>query len=93
MSVRRCQREVDSVEFAEWKGMQKLEPYGDEWRQAAIVAWIIARVNTKRSRKVKVEDFMPDLYKPELGKSELAQKTTMIFAGLKKLKDKKRGGN
>lgn len=59
MSVRRCQQEVDSAEFAEWIAYYDLEPFGYDRHDVghAIVASTIANVFSKRRHKVV--DFMP----------------------------------
>lgn len=38
MSLRRCKSEIDAKEFASWKAYYRLEPWGDDWQQAAMIA-------------------------------------------------------
>lgn len=59
MSVKRCMREVDSEEFAEWMDEYDASPFGEERAdlRSAIVA--CALVNAWGG-KCKVKDFMPD---------------------------------
>lgn len=37
-SVKRCKDEIDALEFAEWKVTYRIEPWGDDWQQAATIA-------------------------------------------------------
>lgn len=64
MSVKRCMREVDSPEFAEWMAYSTHEPFGPERedQRAGMIAALIANVNRdtkKRSEPYDVEDFFP----------------------------------
>lgn len=64
MSVKRCMREIDSQEFAEWMAYSLYEPFGPERedQRAGMVAALIANVNRdekKRSEPYDVEDFFP----------------------------------
>jgi hypothetical protein len=54
----------------------KLEPFGDEWRQTALVAWMQSQQLRMRKR-MKIDDFMP--YKPRLTKQEVAAKLNQFF--------------
>ncbi|KVN31725.1 hypothetical protein WT11_01120 [Burkholderia stagnalis] len=59
MSVRRCQAEVDSAEFAEWLAYGSIERFGpvmDDLRMGAIAAAIY---NVNRDTKLRVEPFGP----------------------------------
>lgn len=62
MSLKRCQREVDSAEFVAWQAYSLLDPFGAEradWR-AGMVAATIANVNRGRTtRPYHPRDFMP----------------------------------
>ena len=65
MSVRQCQQEISSREFAEWIAYNRLEPFGERRAdlRTGIVASVIANVNRdkkKRSKPFKAEEFMPE---------------------------------
>ena len=64
MSVREAQQRIDSAEFAEWQAFALLEPFGDEWRQAATIAHVTAAVWAGK-KSPKVEAFMPATLRPE----------------------------
>jgi len=63
MSVRRCQQEVDSAEFAEWLAYGNIERFGpamDDLRMGGIAAAIY---NVNRDTKQRPEPFGPaDLF-------------------------------
>lgn len=64
MSVKRCMREVDSAEFAEWMAYSIHEPFGPERedQRAGMIAALIANVNRdpkQRAQPYNVEDFFP----------------------------------
>ncbi|HEV3416655.1 MAG TPA: hypothetical protein VG056_07580 [Pirellulales bacterium] len=44
-------------QFAEWREYYQLEPFGDDWRQTALLAFISARKGG--ARHCTIEDFMP----------------------------------
>ena len=50
---------MDSNELSEWMAFHNIEPFGDEWRQTALVTMWIALQATQGKQKVKLEDFMP----------------------------------
>lgn len=89
MSVKRCQREVDSAEFAEWMAYSMHEPFGPERedQRAGVVAALIANVNRdskRRSEPYDVEDFFPrwgaepeEAEKPDLQSKLMAWAKTM----------------
>lgn len=64
MSVKRCMREVDSPEFAEWMAYSMIEPFGPdrEDERAGMIAALIANVNRDpklRPEPYDVDDFFP----------------------------------
>jgi hypothetical protein len=62
MSVRRCQQEVDGVEFLEWLEYWRQEPWGEERadHRAGVISAVIANVNRgKNSPMFRPADFMP----------------------------------
>ena len=53
---------LTSKQIAEWVAFYSLEPFGNEWRQAAVIASTIAEANRnekKRSKPFTPDDFMP----------------------------------
>lgn len=62
-SIRECQENVSSTEFAEWQAYDMLEPFGSD-RQAAYFGTIAATIaNTQRSKQsdkvFQWHDFFP----------------------------------
>lgn len=75
MSLKRCMREVDSAEFAEWMAYCVWEPFGPERedQRAGMVAALIANVNRdpkQRPTPYDVEDFFPRYGEPEIEETE-----------------------
>lgn len=56
-SVRELQQRIDSAEFAEWLAAYEIEPWGDDWRQTAVLQATLINVNCKK--KLRVEDCLP----------------------------------
>lgn len=55
---------ISAIEFAHWIEFYRLEPFGEEWRQAAQAAWApIAATGSKKESggHWEVNDFMPCL--------------------------------
>jgi len=44
-------------EFRQWQIMQRIEPFGDDWLQAGVIAAKIHNVNCKE--KIKPSDMIP----------------------------------
>lgn len=64
MSVARCMEEVDGEEFTRWQAYWKVEPFGQEWQQTALICLVMASAWSKKgSGEWKLEDFLP--IKPE----------------------------
>lgn len=60
MSVDECQDCIDAEAFEEWQQFGAYhEPFGDEWRQAGLIAAIIAQANARKGKRFRAEDFMP----------------------------------
>jgi len=49
--------EMTPRQFKEWQVFEEIEPFGDEWQQAANIAW--AALNAFGKTKSKPSDFMP----------------------------------
>lgn len=56
-SVRETQRLIDAREFQEWQEYYRIEPFGDDWDQAATIA--ATTVNLWSKKKVKPSQFIP----------------------------------
>ena len=62
MSVRRCQEEVDSREYAEWMGFYEIRPFGEEANdfRGAVAPWVNANIHRgKGSSGPRIEQFYP----------------------------------
>jgi len=57
MSKKQFLAEHDSFDIAELFAFENIEPFGDEWRQAGLIAALIHNQYSKRAKGV--EDFMP----------------------------------
>lgn len=57
MSKKQFLAEHDSHDIAELFAFENIEPFGDEWRQAGLIAALIHNQHAKRGKQV--EDFMP----------------------------------
>jgi hypothetical protein len=69
---------MDSREFAEWKAYAHyFEPFGDEWRQAAMIITAVLAPYARSDRFPKPSNFMP--------LKELPQTPEELFAELSKL--------
>lgn len=52
--------QMDSREFSQWMAFGKyFEPFGDEWRQAGVIAAAAISPHMRRGSDVDAEDFMP----------------------------------
>lgn len=56
-SVRELQGRIDSAEFAEWLAAYEIEPWGEDWRQTAVLQ--ATAINLHSKKKAKIEDCMP----------------------------------
>lgn len=56
-SVKRTQQICDAREFQEWQELYRIEPWGDDWMQAGVIA--ATSVNLWSKKKVKPEQFIP----------------------------------
>ena len=70
MSRKQLLEAMDSNEISEWMAFHNLEPFGDEWRQTALLAMWEALHATQGKQKFKIEEFMPVVkrYDPEKDK-------------------------
>ena len=83
MSVARCQAEVDAAEFVAWREFWELEPFGEEWRQTAMVCLAMASAWMKKrgGGKWDVKDFMPGRGEPVEQTQEQIQRAIMGYFG------------
>lgn len=66
MSVKRCQQEIDSDEFANWLAWYRIDPFGEQrsdLRAGIIASATLAPYRKPGSKAAKPEDFMP--FRPE----------------------------
>lgn len=52
-------RRLPAWKIAEWKAFGALEPFGDEWRQAARIAFAAAAPHVGKTSSLSEETFMP----------------------------------
>lgn len=51
---------MDAVEFAEWQAYYRIQPWGDDWAQADLTAWMLYQVNRGRnSENLRMGSFIP----------------------------------
>lgn len=84
MSVAKAQMEIDSYEFSEWMGYEKISPADPErsdLRAALICATIANTFRSKKSKTYKVTDFMIRFTEPiKRSAKELRMKIKAIAA-------------
>jgi hypothetical protein len=54
--------ELSAAQLREWEAFDLLEPFGNEWRQTALLAMLTAETNRDAEKKPEpftVEDFLP----------------------------------
>lgn len=88
MSVREAQQRIDAAEFAEWQAFALLEPFGDDWRAAAMQAHTTAAVWAGK-KAPKVEAFMP----PTLREEQRAMSSDEILDVFRKLAGPQHGNH
>lgn len=60
MSEREVKQKVDSREFTRWKAAYRVQPWGDSWAQADLIAWLIHAVNrSPGSESLPAGHFIP----------------------------------
>ncbi len=51
---------MDAVEFAEWQAYYRICPFGDDWAQTDLIAWMLYQVNRGRnSQNLGIGSFLP----------------------------------
>ena len=51
---------MDAVEFAEWQAFYRICPFGDDWAQTDLIAWMLYQVNRGRnSQSLGIGSFLP----------------------------------
>lgn len=67
---------MTAEQYHKWHKLWLTEPFGDEWRQAALIAMAVQQPHTKK--RLKVESYMPQvsgvLRRTEASPEELRQK-------------------
>lgn len=51
---------IDSLEFAEWRALYQIKPWGDDWAQTDLIAWMLHTVNS--TKKLPVGHFLPTAF-------------------------------
>lgn len=71
MSVKRCQREVDSAEFSEWQAFDRVEPIGQRRDDinAALIRKTIAASVSKKGARLKLKSFLMDWWEDDKAQS------------------------
>ena len=79
MSVRRAQREIDAVEFAEWMAYHSLEPWGED--RAGIISSTMANAapHVRRRQPFVPQDFMPWFDRPAPKTKQTAEDIKQVF--------------
>lgn len=71
---------MDSREFSEWKAFSRyFEPFGDEWRQTALIMLAALTPYLKKDAKVDVRSFMPIADIPQTQEELAAEISKMIL--------------
>jgi len=79
---------LSSKQISEWVAFHSLEPFGDEWRQAGVIAATIAeafRDSKKRPKPFIPDDFIPTRESPQKDSSQLLAMARMITYGQSKI--------
>lgn len=63
---------MSSQQYDEWAIFCELEPFGDEWRQAAMAPFVLASVFARKGRKPKLEEFMPHVRKRDISHNRMS---------------------
>lgn len=51
---------MDAVEFAEWQAYYRICPFGDDWAQTDLIAWMLYQVNRgPNSQNLGIGSFLP----------------------------------
>lgn len=59
----RLKRETSSALFERWRAAYRMEPFGDDWLQAATIA--SAAINPHIKKSIPVRDFIPNYRREE----------------------------
>ena len=79
---------LSSKQISEWVAFYSLEPFGNEWRQAGVIAATIAeafRDAKKRPKPFTPDDFIPVKESPQKDSSQLLAMARMITSGQSKI--------
>ena len=80
MTVRQISETMDSREFSEWKAFSRFfEPFGDEWRQSALIMCAALAPYCRRDKIPKPDDFMPVQLPPQ-SQAEIRAEMKKIYA-------------
>lgn len=64
-------RELTSSEVVEWEAFYRIDPWGEDRAdlRSAIVAYTVASAHTRKGKKLKLSQFIPDYEKAYLKKA------------------------
>lgn len=70
-------RELTASEVVEWEALYRIDPWGEERAdlRSAIIAWTFAMAHSKRGKKPKLSQFMPDYSRVENKRTGMTDKT------------------
>jgi hypothetical protein len=77
MSLRELLATHSSAELTEWEAFNRLEPFGDEWRQAATIAAFVA---AGHGVEIDPNEIMPIPREPE--REQTAEEMIAIFKAM-----------
>lgn len=90
--MKELQRRIDSAEFAEWLAEYQIEPWGEDWKQTAVLQSTLINLNCKR--KVKVEECLPGrAAKRKQSDSEMQARLDMFFKAMLRKQQRKEAMN
>lgn len=86
-TVKELQRRMESAEFTEHLADYELEPWGDDWKQAALIAASLYAVNGKEKR---VEEFIPGrIAERQQSIAEMKYRLETAFKAIQKRQERK----
>lgn len=61
MDIQNVLRELSAADLREWEAYYQLEPFGEAWKQTALIACILANANRDPEKRepFEVDEFMP----------------------------------
>lgn len=85
-SVERTQETINSREFTEWLALYEIDPWGDDWAQAATVT--TAALSPWTKRRLNPQDFIPGRRQARRqSREEVAHRLKLFFNNVDKRQD------